>query len=111
MLGSSIYGKYTRYCYLCQHPIECTGYTSGVLAVTLLSGYHYTPGGVIFKYPYEHPEVCCGNTFFLTVQTLRSSGIKRVSHLATLALCYSWGAVQIASVIPAGKRTFFVTDA
>eukprot|EP00731_Ephydatia_muelleri_P002130 Em0001g2130a len=28
---------------------ECTGYTSGVLAVTLLSGYHYTPWGVIPK--------------------------------------------------------------
>ena len=23
--------------------------------------------GVIFKHAYEHPEVCCGNTFFLTV--------------------------------------------
>ncbi|KAL5481645.1 hypothetical protein EMCRGX_G021847 [Ephydatia muelleri] len=33
----------------------CIGYTSGVLAVTLLSGYHYTPWGVIPKQAYEHP--------------------------------------------------------
>ena len=35
--------------------LECTGYTSGVLAVTLQSGYHYTPWGVIPKQAYEHP--------------------------------------------------------
>ncbi|KAL5493978.1 hypothetical protein EMCRGX_G009236 [Ephydatia muelleri] len=34
---------------------QCIGYTSGVLAVTLLSGYHYTPWGVIPKQAYEHP--------------------------------------------------------
>eukprot|EP00731_Ephydatia_muelleri_P033751 Em0037g15a len=34
---------------------ECNGYTSGVLASTLLSGYHYTPWGVIPKPAYEHP--------------------------------------------------------
>ncbi|KAL5505559.1 hypothetical protein EMCRGX_G007011 [Ephydatia muelleri] len=28
---------------------QCNGYTSGVLAITLLSGYHFTPWGVIPK--------------------------------------------------------------
>ena len=34
--------------------LECTGYTSGVLAVTLLSGYHYvyTPWGVLWQHPF-----------------------------------------------------------
>ena len=36
-------------------PLECTGYTSGVLALTPLSGYHNTPWGVIPKQAYEHP--------------------------------------------------------
>ena len=44
-----------KYVCICQYPIECIGYTSGVLAVTLLSGYHYTPWGVIPKQAYEHP--------------------------------------------------------